>query len=117
MITLTLCALLLMPPEELLIRRVAAAMGVDADYAVCIAWRESGMDRHATGKLGEQGLFQIHPRTARWVADRLGWTTYDTYEPLTNIVMGLWLLRNGFDDWFATSCGCRANPAGGYRAN
>ena len=114
---LALTLALAMHPEEALIRCVAAGMGVDADYAVCIAWRESGMDPLATGELGEQGLFQIHPRTGCWVAEQLGWERYDGYDPLTNTVMGLWLLRQGYDDWFSTACDCRRAPAGGYRAN
>lgn len=104
--TLALLAALSMTPEEMLIRHTAGAMGVDADYAACIAWHESRFDPQATGALGEEGLFQILPSTGAWVADTWGWERYDGYDPATNALMGVWLLRQGYDDWFSTKRLC-----------
>lgn len=104
--TLALLAALGMNPHEALVRHTAGAMGVDADYAACIAWHESRFDPQATGALGEEGLFQILPSTGAWVADTWGWERYDGYDPATNALMGVWLLRQGYDDWFSTKTLC-----------
>jgi len=104
--TLALLAALSMTPEEMLIRHTAGAMGVDADYAACIAWHESRFDPQATGALGEEGLFQILPSTGEWIAAKWGWADYDGYDAATNALMGVWLLRQGYDDWFSTKGLC-----------
>ena len=104
--TLALLAALSMTPEEMLIRHTAGAMGVDADYAACIAWHESRFDPQATGALGEEGLFQILPSTGEWIAAKWGWADYDGYDPATNAMMGVWLLRQGYDAWFSTKRLC-----------
>ena len=104
--TLALLAALAMTPEEALIRHTADALGVDANYAACIAWHESRFDPRAVGALGEEGLFQILPSTGRWVASRWGWQRYDGFDPATNAVMGVWLIRQGYDDWFSTKRLC-----------
>ena len=104
--TLALLAALSMSPQEILIRHTAGAMGVDADYAVCIAWHESRFDPRAVGALGEEGLFQILPSTGRWVATTWSWERYDGFDPATNALMGVWLIRQGYDDWFSTKRLC-----------
>ena len=104
--TIALLAALAMDPHEALIRHTAGALGVDADYAACIAWHESRFDPRATGALGEEGLFQILPSTGRWVAGRWGWRRYDGFDPATNTLMGVWLIRQGYDDWFSTKRLC-----------
>jgi soluble lytic murein transglycosylase-like protein len=104
--TLALLAALTMTPQELLIRHVAGAMGVNADYAVCIAWHESKLDPRAVGTLGEEGMFQILPSTGEWIAETWGWECYDGFDPATNTMMGVWLLRQGYDDWFSTKRFC-----------
>lgn len=104
--TLALLVALSMTPEEMLIRHTAGAMGVDADFAVCIAWHESRFDPRATGALGEEGLFQILPSTGEWIAAKWGWADYDGYDAATNAMMGVWLLRQGYDDWFSTKRLC-----------
>ena len=105
-VTLALLAALTMDPHEMLIRHTAGAMGVDADYAACIAWHESRFDPRATGSLGEEGLFQILPSTGEWVAAEWGWKRYDGYDAATNAIMGVWLIRQGYDDWFSTKGLC-----------
>jgi len=40
------------------------------------------------------------------VADTWGWERYDGYDPATNALMGVWLLRQGYDDWFSTKTLC-----------
>lgn len=104
--TLALLAALSMNPHEALVRHTAGAMGVDADYAACIAWHESRFDPRATGALGEEGLFQILPSTGEWIAAKWGWADYDGYDAATNAMMGAWLLRQGYDDWFSTKGLC-----------
>lgn len=104
--TLALLAALSMNPHEALVRHTAGAMGVDADYAACIAWHESRFDPQATGALGEEGLFQILPSTGEWIAAKWGWADYDGYDAATNAMMGVWLLRQGYDDWFSTKGLC-----------
>ena len=104
--TLALLTALMQTPEEALIRHTATAMGVDPDYAACIAWHESRFDPQATGALGEEGLFQILPATGEWIAAEWGWERYDGYDAATNAMMGVWLLAQGYDDWFSTKGLC-----------
>jgi len=105
--TLALLAALTLSPHELLVRQAATAMDVDPDYAACVVARESEWNPAAVGALGEEGLFQILPSTGKWIASQWGWKSYDGFDPITNALMGTWLLAQGYDDWFSTARFCQ----------
>jgi hypothetical protein len=42
----------------------------DPITATCIAWRESRLDPRAVGRLGERGIFQLHPVHRAWLGTR-----------------------------------------------
>jgi len=82
------------------IRRVFPA---DPSTALCIAWRESRLDPHATGRLGERGLFQLHPVHRAWLGARR-WARM--YEPVANARAARDLVRRaGWSPW-STAPGC-----------
>ena len=105
--TVALLLTLQQSPHEFMVRQMATAFGVEPDYAACIVARESEWDTQAVGALGEEGLFQILPSTGQWIAERWGWQGYDGFDPSTNAMMGLWILRQGYDDWLSTARLCR----------
>ena len=62
-------------------------------YLVCAMIKtESGFDETAVSPVGAQGLMQIMPETADWIAEKLEMTSYDIFDPETNIEFGCWYL-------------------------
>lgn len=76
------------PAFERLVRREAAAAGVDPALVAAVARTESGLDPSATSRTGAAGLMQLMPATAR----SLGVT--DPYDPAANVRGGAAYLRN-----------------------
>jgi len=66
------------------VRRLAAAGGVDADWAASIARVENGGRTTGTSSAGALGLMQVMPATAREVAGRLGIATGGDFEARLN---------------------------------
>lgn len=91
-----------MTPTTALIDYAAEAMGQNAAYCQCIAYHESRYDVNAVGALGERGLFQILPSTGDWIAEQWGLQEYDAFDPATNTMMAMWLLKEGHHEWFST---------------
>ena len=81
-------------PEEYqdLVLRTAAEFGMDPRILAAVGTVESQWFARAEGAHGDTGLMQILPSTARWIASKLGWETYDLYDPATNMRMGAWYL-------------------------
>jgi len=97
---------------ERLVTSAAEMQGVNPEYALCIAKAESDLDPNAVGKLREVGLFQILPSTGEWIAGKWGLTTYDLTDPATNTLMGLWLIQEGYHDWYSTHPLCQHHLGG-----
>lgn len=54
---------------------------------------ESGFDDKAVSDKGAEGLMQITPSTADFIADRLYVKTYDIFDPKDNILFGCYYLN------------------------
>jgi soluble lytic murein transglycosylase len=74
---------------------VAEAVGVDLDPLLLLALvrQESNFEWHVESWAGAQGLMQIMPATADWIALQLGWTGFSQsmiYRPHVNVRFGTW---------------------------
>jgi soluble lytic murein transglycosylase-like protein len=75
----------------------------DPVVATCIAWRESRLEPRAVGRLGERGLFQIHPVHRAWLGAR--WARL--FDPVENARAARDLQRRaGWRPW-STSSACQ----------
>lgn len=72
---------------ERLVRREAAAAGVDPSLVAAVARTESGLDPRATSPAGAAGLMQLMPATAQ----ALG--VADPYDPVANVRGGAIYLK------------------------
>jgi len=64
-----------------------------------VVWVESGFNKEAQSSKGALGLMQIMPETGFWVAEQIGmedFTEEKLYDPLVNITIGTWYLRDLF---------------------
>ncbi len=87
-----------------LIEKYAAQYDLDPYFIAAVINTESGFDASAVSSAGAQGLMQIMPETAEWIAGKLGDKELDPKnltDPETNIEMGCWylqFLKEGFDN-------------------
>ncbi|MFC0218598.1 soluble lytic murein transglycosylase-like protein [Pseudochelatococcus lubricantis] len=77
-----------------ILRKKAAAAGVPFELADAVAEVESGYDRGAVGGVGEVGLMQLLPSTARMLG--FSGPTKDLFEPETNIHYGVTYLAQAW---------------------
>jgi soluble lytic murein transglycosylase len=64
-----------------------------------VVWVESSFNKEAESSKGARGLMQIMPETGFWVAEQIGmddFTEDKLYDPLVNISIGTWYLRDLF---------------------
>ena len=79
-----------------LIEKYAAQYGLDPYFIAAVINTESGFDASAVSSAGAQGLMQIMPETAEWIAGKLGDKEIDPKnltDPETNIEMECWYLQ------------------------
>ena len=79
---------------EDLIRRYAAENGLDPAYPAAVIMAESSYRADAVSSANAQGLMQLLPDTADWIAGKLDETYTDgsLFDPETNIRYGCWYL-------------------------
>ena len=79
---------------EALIRSYAAQNGIPPAYAAGVILAESSYRSDAVSPANAQGLMQLLPDTAQWVAGKLGETYAEgcLFDPETNIRYGCWYL-------------------------
>jgi LysM repeat protein len=75
-----------------MVRAEARRQGVNPALALAVASVESGFDPDAVSRTGAVGVMQLMPRTARWLATRLG-RPVDRSDPADNIAGGVAFLR------------------------
>lgn len=85
------------PKYEDLIIQYAKKSDLEPAFVAAIVWTESGFDTDAESKAGAQGLMQIMPETADWIAGKLDLDDPDVNDPETNIKMGCWYLSYLWD--------------------
>jgi len=82
-------------PYTDLLREEAKAQGVDPLLLAALVRQESHFESVATSSAGAQGLMQVMPGTAQWIADRLAWRNYEprqAYWPYVNVAFGAYYL-------------------------
>lgn len=86
-----------------LVEAEAQARGIDPLLLYSLIRQESFFERGARSYAAAQGLTQVIPSTAEWIADALGWSDFqadDIYKPYVNIKFGayyLWAALDMFD--------------------
>ena len=75
-----------------MVRAEARRQGVNPTLALAVASVESGFNPDAVSRTGAVGVMQLMPRTARWLATRLG-RPVDRSDPADNIAGGVAFLR------------------------
>ena len=105
----TLTAVLRLPPAPALVAVMADGAGMTPQQAACIVRAESGWDTLAVGALGERGLWQIHPTTWQFARAKMGADpSFDlAFDAGENTVTAVWLISNGYGEWWASWEGCR----------
>ena len=79
---------------EALIRAYAAENGLDPAYPAAVIMAESSYQPEAVSSANAQGLMQLLPDTAAWIAGKFGeeYAEGMLFDPETNIRYGCWYL-------------------------
>lgn len=100
-----------------LVEAEAQARNIDPLLLYALIRQESFFERGARSYAAAQGLTQVIPSTAEWIADALGWSDFqadDIYKPYVNIKFGtyyLWAALDMFNgDPYPALVGYNAGP-------
>jgi soluble lytic murein transglycosylase len=100
-----------------LVRTQSTHWGIDPRLVAAVMRQESRFETEALSYAAAQGLMQIIPDTATWVAQQLGWNDFtpgQIYRPYVNITFGAYYLQwtlNYFNDSIpAALAGYNAGP-------
>jgi soluble lytic murein transglycosylase len=78
----------------------AAGQGVDPLLIYALIRQESFFEQGARSSAAAQGLTQVIPSTAEWIANAMGWPNFqpaDIYKPYLNIKFGTYYLKTALD--------------------
>jgi soluble lytic murein transglycosylase len=78
---------------EDLIVKYSNAYNLDPYFVAALIDTESDFNDKAVSKDGAQGLMQIMPDTAEWIAQKLDVQDYNMMDPENNIEFGCWYLN------------------------
>ena len=92
--------------DKWVVNEFAWQYDVSPRLAFCIVQNESGWKsdlimRKEDGFADDEGLFQIIPSTAAWVAGKLGYATWDMSNPVQNAEFGTYILKH-YKEWYST---------------
>ena len=73
---------------DILIKQKANKYGMEPAIIKAIMYHESKGKPNDVSWAGAAGLMQLMPATAAEVAGKLGWSSYDVYNPDQNVEMG-----------------------------
>jgi soluble lytic murein transglycosylase len=99
-----------------LIRAEAARRNLDPRLVAAVMRQESRFEWAATSSAGAQGLMQLMPATAEWIASRLSWPGFQSqqaYWPYVNVAFGAYYLRLGLDQFDGSLAAALAGYNGG----
>ena len=83
-----------------IIEAASKKYGISADIIAAVMQAESSGDAKAyNSKSKATGLMQIIPDTAKFIAEKQGRSSYDLYDPETNIDMSTWYMRYLIDTY------------------
>jgi soluble lytic murein transglycosylase len=95
----------------------AAARGIDPLLIYALIRQESFFERGALSSAAAQGLTQVIPSTAEWIADAIAWPNFqatDIYKPYVNVKFGTYYLFAALDmfggDPYPALVGYNAGP-------
>ncbi len=77
-----------------------AAQGVDPLLIYALIRQESFFEQGARSSAAAQGLTQVIPSTAEWIANAMGWPNFqpgDIYKPYLNVKFGTYYLKAALD--------------------
>jgi soluble lytic murein transglycosylase len=103
-------------PYESLIWEEAAHWRLDPRLMAALIRQESRFEPGATSSASAQGLMQIMPATAQWIAGRLparGYAASQAYWPYVNVAFGAYYLRFCLDQLDASLAAALAGYNGG----
>jgi len=72
----------------------AGRHGVPADFALAVAWQESGWQQGVVSSAGAIGVMQLMPATAAWVGDSMLGAPVDPHDTRQNVSAGVRLLAH-----------------------
>jgi soluble lytic murein transglycosylase len=78
----------------------ATAQGVDPLLIYALIRQESFFEQGARSWAAAQGLTQVIPSTAEWIANAMGWPNFqpgDIYKPYLNVKFGTYYLKTALD--------------------
>ncbi len=78
---------------EDIIVKYANEYGLDPYFVCAMIDTESKFQLDAVSRVNAQGLMQLMPDTAEWIAPKLNVKEYDLHDPDTNIRFGCWYLK------------------------
>lgn len=84
-------------PHKPLVYNFAQQNDIDPHLVFAIIRAESGFETTARSPAGAQGLMQIMPETAEWIAGQKGvahFEAIDLHDPEVNIDFGCWYIAN-----------------------
>ncbi len=87
-------------PYRDLMKTSANNQGLDEAWVYGITRQESRFMHYAKSGVGAAGLMQLMPTTAKWIAKRAGWDSYNNsmiHDLNTNIQLGTYYLRYTLD--------------------
>lgn len=87
-------------PYRDLMKASARNQGIDEAWVYGITRQESRFMHYAKSGVGAAGLMQLMPATAKWIAKRAGWDSYNNsmiHDLNTNIQLGTYYLRYTLD--------------------
>ena len=106
-------------PFEGMFEGYARTQGLDEAWVLGLVRQESRFSVDARSDAGARGLMQLMPRTARWVARKIGLVTFDPSDVAkveTNITLGTGYLKMVLDDLGHEVLASAAYNAGPRRA-
>lgn len=83
-----------------IVQAEAAAQGVDPLLIYALIRQESFFEQGARSSAAAQGLTQVIPSTAEWIANAMGWPNFqpdDIYKPYLNVKFGTYYLKAALD--------------------
>ena len=82
------------------LQKASKARDIDEAWVYGIIRQESRFMHYAKSSVGAGGLMQVMPATAKWIAKKLGWSTYNDgmlHDIDTNVTLGTYYMRYTLD--------------------
>ncbi|MBO7214589.1 MAG: lytic transglycosylase domain-containing protein [Clostridia bacterium] len=82
------------------IQELSLSAGLDYNLVLAVVRTESSFNENAVSKKGAVGLMQLMPKTAEFIAKKVGYEgEVDLYNPTVNLYLGISYLKYLFDKY------------------